>query len=181
MDLDQLLQPKKTNYYEYVFDNKLKFDLKIFVKNKIIKAHKKVLGCKNPVFLDKFISQPELDQIEIVDLDPNAVETFIHYLYTGHFYNKNVDEELLKVAHRYMDPNLKNVCRENLGQNFSFENIVGRFFTFMECSEEKLLKEACIFLAKNFNDVKIMPEFKLVLGNQLARDAVFNVFGIFQL
>lgn len=78
--IDQSLQIKKTrNYYEHVFVNSIKSDLRIFI-TKVEKAHKQVLGGRNSsVFLDQFLSWPHLNKIEILDLNSNAIETFINH------------------------------------------------------------------------------------------------------
>lgn len=176
--MDQSLEIKKTeNYYEYVFKNSIKSDFRICTKNKVIKAHKQVLGERNPVFLDQFLSWPHLDKIEILDLNPNAIEAFITYLYTGRISAENITEELFLVAHRYMDPILKNVCRERLIKTLSLKNAAKRFLTFLECQETTLIEETSLFVAENFNDLKIQLGFKQVLLNPDLVSAIFDAFG----
>lgn len=172
------LQIKETkNYHEYVFQNSIKSDIEIVIENKTVKAHKQVLGQQNPVFLDQFLSQSELDKIEIMDLDPNAIEIFINYLYTGQIFEGNITEDLLLVAHKYMDPILKNVCREKLGETLNFKNAAARFLAFLECKEKHLIQKTSLFLANNYNDVKLQLGFKKVLEKPDAITAVFDVFG----
>lgn len=175
--MDHLLENKnQTNYYEHVYKNSMKFDIDIVVKGKVIKAHKEVLASQNTIFLDEFLSQPNLERIEIVDLDPEAVEIFIRYLYTGKIADGTISEELFLVAHRYVDPNLKHICRKELGQRLTLKNATGRFLAFLKCKEKNLINEGSIFLAKNFNDTKIYSDFDKVFENEEATDVIFESF-----
>lgn len=163
------------NYYEIVAKNEINPDVEIVVRNKVIKAHKQVLGTQNPIFLDKFLSQPDLARIEILDLDPTAVEVFIHYLYTGKISDDSLNDDLFRVAHRYVDPNLKNLCRGWLGKNLTTQNVVKRLLTFQDLGEENWTKETVNFLIQNFNDVKTQPGFMDVFKQR----AIFDIFGKF--
>lgn len=170
-------QDEPTNYYQYVFENSIKSDIEIVLKDKVIKAHKEVLGKQNPVFLDKFISQPALNKIEILDLNPNAVEIFIHYLYTGKLSHSNVSVELFRVAHKYLDLNLKNACREKFVKTLTTGNAVQRLLYFLDREEANLTKETSIFIAKNFNDIKSRADFNQVLEKIEAITSIFDTFG----
>lgn len=178
MELPSVENKQTTNYYEYVYTNKMKPDIVLVVKNKVIKAHKQVLGSQNPIFMDTFLSQPNLTKIEISDLDVDAVQSFIDYLYTGKLSLRDVTEKLFLVAHKYSSSTLKNICLEKLSKNLTIENAVGRLLTFVKCDEKHLSKEASIFIAKNFNDVK---NRQLVFQNKETSDAIFDAFGNFLL
>lgn len=179
MDLSlKEVQPSK-NSYEYVFKNSIKSDIEIVLKKKVIKAHKEILGKKNPVFLDKFISQPGLQKIEIRDQDPNAVEIFINYLYTDRLIDSDLNEELYLVAHKYLDPNLKNACREKFAKILTVENAAKQLLFFLDHDEQKLSMETSIFIARNFCDVKSRSDFNLILEKKEAINAIFDVFGNF--
>lgn len=177
------LDNKQTNHYEYVFKNKIESDIQFVVRNNneetVIKGHKQILGPLNPFFLDIFISQPELKKIEILDLDPEAFRVFTDYLYTGKVSDENISEELFRVAHRYVDPTLKNICRKKLGTNFNTENVARRLLTFFNCKETKLLRAACMFLVRNYNDVKSRVDFKQIVENHAIIDVIFDMFGEF--
>lgn len=178
--MDETIEVKKTtNFYQHVFQNSIKSDVEVVLENKIIKAHKQILGQQNPVFLDQFLSCPQLKKIEIPDLNPNAIETFINYLYTGKISEEDVTENLFLVAHKYLDPTLKNVCRKKLSETLDVKNAARRFLVFLKCQEDTLIEATSLFLAKNFNDVKIQVDFKEIFENQNAIDAVFKVFGSF--
>lgn len=181
MDKSLLDESKQTNLFEYVFKNALEPDIKFIVRNnnkdKVITGHKKILGPLNPVLLNSFLSQPGLSKMEILDLDAEAFQIFIDYLYTGKISDGNITEELLLVAHKYADPTLKNVCRQKLGLNFNSENAARRLLTFLDCKEKKLIRGASMFLAKNYNDVKNRFEFRQVLQKPEAISAIFDVFG----
>lgn len=177
MDLQFSENRKTINYYEYAVKRSLKTDIEIVVKDKVIQAHKQILGLRSPIFLDKFTSQPDLTTIEITDLDPTSFRVFVDYLYTGEIAHDNVTEDLFLVARRYLDPTLINICRKRLGENLTMENVVMRLTTFFDCDEEKLVNKACMFVATNYNDVKIRPEFKLVLKRPKVHLAIVDVFG----
>lgn len=164
------------NYYEYVYSNNIKSDIEIVVKNKVIQAHKEILGLQNPVFMNKFLSQPNLTKIEIPDLDADAVQIFIDYLYTGKLCDKDISEELFLVADKYSCPTLKNFCREKIKENWNVKTATGRLLVHFNCAEE-----GSVFIAKNFNDVKMHSDLKQVFENEVATNAIFKAFGKFTL
>lgn len=108
------------------------------------------------------------------------MEVFIDYLYTGKISEGNITENLFLVAHRYMDPTLKNVYREKPSKSLSVRNAARRFSVFLECQEDILIEETGSFVVKNFNDTKIQLNFKLVLENSKAISAVFDILGNFK-
>lgn len=178
--MDRFLKENQLkNYYEYVFKNSIKSDFEIVLHDKVIKVHKEVLGQQNPVFLDKFISHPQLNKFEIRNFDSNAVGIFINYLYTGKLFDGDVSEELFLVAHKFMDLNLKNTCREKFVKTLAVENAAKRLLFFLDHDEAKLVQEASIFVAKNFNEIKLRCDFKQILEKKEAISAIFNVFGKF--
>lgn len=178
--MEQTLEIKKTkNYYDHVFENCLISDIEIVMKNKTLKVHKQILGKQNSVFLNQILSQPKQKKIEILDLDPIALEVFINYLYTGKISARNITAELLLVAHRYMDSTLGDVCRERLSKSLSVKNAARRLLTFLKCRENNLFEETCWFVAENFNDVKNQLGFKKVLENSKAISALLDIFGNF--
>lgn len=178
MESSSVENKQTTNYYDYVYDNKIKSDIDIVVKNNVIKAHKEVLGKQNPVFLDKFMSQPtRLKKIEILDFDADAVQVFIEFLYTGKISDESITEQLFLVAHKYLSSNLKNICRKKLVKSLSIENGVSRFLAFFQCEDEYLMKKTSHFLTKNYNDVKTQANFQQVLENDPAINLIFDAFG----
>lgn len=160
-----------------MLEKKIKSDFEIVIRSKTIKAHKIVLGVENSVFSDHFLSHPEVNKLEILDLHPNAVEVFIDYLYTGKITEGDITEDLLLVAHKYSDSSLKRTCREKLSNTLTIENAPKRLLIFLECEENKLIEEASFLLAKNYNAVKNQFDFKRVLEKPNAISAIFDVFG----
>lgn len=185
--MDQSSEKQPTNYYEQVYKNSIKSDIQFILRDrdedrahdKVVKAHKQILGPLNPVLLDTFISQPEQTKIEIYDLDPEAFQNFIDFLYTGKISDEDITEELFMVAHKYVDPTLKKLCRQKLGQNLSIENAASRLLTFFNCKEKKLIKTTCIFLARNYIDVKHRANFKEIIERYEVIDTLFKTFGNF--
>lgn len=123
------------------------------------------------------MSQPDLDKIEIPDLNPEAVENVINYLHTGQIPDENVSYELFLVASKYVDLNFKNTCRKGWGQGLTLKNATSRLLTFLNCKEKHLDRETSIFLAKNFNYVEIHSDCKHVFANNEAAAVLFQVIG----
>lgn len=178
--MDQVSNEEKpTNYYQYVFKNAIKSDLEIVLQHKVIKAHKEVLAQQNPVFSNIFISDPAQDKIEILDLDSNAVEVYINYLYTGKISSSDVSVELYLVAHKYFDLKLKSICRETFVRTLTIENAVKRVIFFLDREETEITKKISCFIARNYNDVKKRPSFNQIFERHEAISAIFDVFGKF--
>lgn len=169
------------NYFDYVLKNSVQPDIEFVIKNEIIKAHKLILGKENVTFMTQFMSQPELNRIEFLDLDPLAFRIFINYLYTGKVSVENVTEDLLLVARKFSDPCLINFCLEKISQTLNKENASKRLLHFVEFKENQLLKETIMFVAKNFNDVKASVGFEQILENPTIFDLIFDSFGMLKL
>lgn len=147
------------------------------LKNKVIHAHKEILGRKNAVFLDIFLSQPLLNRLKIEDLDSNAVENFINYLYNGTISNDDLNEQLYMVADKYLDPIIKDMCRKKFAKTLSIENVSERLAFFFHYDEIELMKQAKIFIARNYNDIKTRPNFNQVLENE--KTIIYSIFDLF--
>ncbi len=89
-------------------------DVEFIVKGKIFPAHKAILAARSRVFADKFEKKLLVNvryQINIYDVDPSTVETFLHFIYTGEPMGTLADEELLKLADRYQLTTLASLCK----------------------------------------------------------------------
>lgn len=152
------------------------------LKNKVIHAHKEILSTKNSVFLDKFLSQPSLNKIKIEDLDSNAVENFINYFYNGSISDDDLNEQLYMVAEEYLDPIIKNMCRQKFGKTLSIENVFERLTFFFHHNETELMKKAKVYIARNYNYLKIRPDFNQILENQETTiNDIYDLFGKFHI
>lgn len=170
------------NYYQYVHENSIKSDIKLVLRNKVINAHKQVLGLKNAVFKKAFTSHPELEEIDILDFDSDVVKIFINFLYTGRLLrilDDRVTEELFQLAIKYSDLTLKNVCEKKLIETLKAKNAVRRLSLFRDLKKTNLIKATNIFIAKNYNNVKVQPDFKQVLEDKDAINGIFDIFGKF--
>lgn len=98
-------------------------DVKFVVKDNKFSAHKAILAARSPVFAEEFTKEKPgrkdddgpLQIIRIDDVDPESVEQFLHFVYTGEPITSSLgNEELLKLAERYQLNTLIHMCRAAL-------------------------------------------------------------------
>ena len=75
-------------------------------------CHKAILAARSSVFLDKFIADPNLSQVEIIDplVTVDDVEQFPEFVYTGQFQLPLISKHLLTLAKTYEVKTLVDLC-----------------------------------------------------------------------
>jgi len=98
-------------------------DVEFVVKDKRFSAHQAILAARSPVFAAEFTKEKTgrkddegpLQIIRIDDVDPDSVQQFLHFLYTGEPITPSLaNEEVLKLAERYQLKTLIDSCRAAL-------------------------------------------------------------------
>jgi hypothetical protein len=104
-------------------DSQHHVDVEFAVKDQRFSAHQAILAARSPVFAAEFTKEKPgrkddegpLQIIRIDDVEPESVEQFLHFLYTGEpVLSSLANEELLKLAERYELKTLIDLCRTAL-------------------------------------------------------------------
>ena len=104
--MDRLLQN------ELWVNHQRQSDVVLLVNNKSFSCHKAILAARSSVFLDKFIADPNLSQVEIIDplVTVDDVEQFPEFVYTGQFQLPLISKHLLTLAKTYEVKTLVDLC-----------------------------------------------------------------------
>ena len=180
MDQPQLhILQKISNNYDTLYTTTEFSDIKIKVGEKYIKAHKLVLIANNPVFKNMFI-HPTLEEknsiLEINDFDFETVNAFIKYLYTGKSREQDLTVNLLLLADKYLDFELKSLCDEHLSKKVNEENAIECLLFSFQTFTEKIKNAASAIIAESYEEFKLLPSFQNVLSNLEAVNAIFSQF-----
>lgn len=135
--------------------------------NEIIKVHKVKLA-KNEVFkamLDSQMIETQKNWIDITDCDPKAFKDFLHYLYTDDYLDE-ISLDLLKIAEKYLDLQLKEFCLDKLCNQISMDNIFETAQVAMQYNFEKLLKACQKFVVDNYTELIGAPQLDAILVNK---------------
>ena len=123
-----------------------------------ILGYKQLLSLSNDVFNAQFNNQyldKNTDEIRIPDLDPEAFNLFLQFLYFGEF-EINDDEKSLdlilkiyEIGHRYLTKHLMEICCTFVGTKLNYRNIFA-VMTWNELYEdEEVHKMTSEFLQEN--------------------------------
>lgn len=138
-------------------------DLTIKVQNHSFSAHRVILAAGIPYFQKAFLrSAVETGETEIAveELDPEALESLIHFTYTNEIKISIENAQSLLVASQFLLMNeVRDACVEFLSKRLRADNVL-RLRTFA-CSVENLdLFESCNrFILKNFEQFMKSDDF----------------------
>lgn len=192
------------NNIDSLFDNSRYSDIKIIIDYKESNLQKSILS-SNKKFREVFASDPNLKEIfisdkisdsvehdikylfshdldqeemEVLNFTFQACETFLQYLYNpSKMKEEKVNLNLILVAHEFADENLKEFCEDHLIKNINMKNAVRTLLVSLKTGCKRLESKACEIVAKNYCEMKLKLDFKLVLENDAALFAVLNVLG----
>lgn len=103
-------------------------DLIIKVGDKELPAHQDILRARSHVFeamLDYDMQEKSSGFIDVPDCDPEAMEEFLSYIYTGKVEtDQGTMLELYYIADKYDMQGLKNECRNFIRNSLSHTNIL---------------------------------------------------------
>ena len=176
--LDFKPQAARPTLGSVIFKAKKFTDFKIICGGKTFECHKVILGCQSDVFEAMFtnmnLTEANSGEVTIDDIDPNAMETMLDFLYHEEIKNANlINTKLLFAADKYNIGKLVETCIQHLKSNISEENALDILLTADLTNKTDLLEAASKFCLKNqeklvkiksWNDMeKINPKFILEL------------------
>lgn len=154
--VDKKFSATLTDKFKQFWESGCQSDFKIITKDsKEIPVHKAVLAVSSSVF--SLMLQNEMKEniegfLKIEKYDPEAVQQFFGFLYTGHIANEKHAMELFALAAIYEVLNLKLICEEIMMKNLNFSNAYDVFTLAHLYSLEDLKKKAFAMIQKRFPD-----------------------------
>uniref|UniRef100_A0A6G1SFI5 Kelch-like protein diablo n=1 Tax=Aceria tosichella TaxID=561515 RepID=A0A6G1SFI5_9ACAR len=149
------------------------FDFKICVGNKKLNAHKVVLAASSDYFKAMFAHNSiELDagKVFLQNIDANAVEAVINYIYTCKIdlNNENIEEILLAASILQVQV-IQDLCVDFIEKRIDASNCLGVALLSERCSLLELNCKALNYCYENFNQVVLEKEFLTLDDSMLAR------------
>nr|XP_021000273.1 speckle-type POZ protein B-like [Parasteatoda tepidariorum] len=134
-------------------------DVELRAENMSLPAHKFLLSARSPVFRAMFHHQDMLENesnvVEISDVDPKTLKSFLEFLYTGSV--DIIDDEsaleLLIIADKYQVLSLMDTCSKFALSALSLENAC-QILYLSDLLNLKLLRDNAVdFVVKHFNEI----------------------------
>ncbi|XP_035210637.1 speckle-type POZ protein B-like [Stegodyphus dumicola] len=142
-------------------------DISIIVGDKTFPEHKCVLCARSSVFarmLQTGMIESERNSVEISDVDPQIMDEFLLFMYTGNM-EKSLDEtaeELYAVADKYDVPVLQKKCSSFLKSNLSVGNVCRIVQLASFHSDDDLYKSVLEFSCAHAEEIFSTDEWKAV-------------------
>ena len=133
-----------------IFNAKKFFDFKINCGGKVFDCHKIVLSCQSDVFEAMFantnMTEANAGEVQIDDIDPEAMETMLDFLYHEEIKDVNlINTKLLFAADKYNVVELVKICIEHLKKSLNQENALDVLYTADLTKKTDLLNAASDF------------------------------------
>ena len=117
-----------------------------------LKCHKFVLSLRSPVF-ERMLSNREFEDIRdgvitVEDINADAIEALLKYLYTDHVQESQINLSLFFAADKYQIANLTKLCENHLLKTLTRENVIDILVAayLVENSTSSMLKTVMGFL-----------------------------------
>ncbi|XP_071033424.1 speckle-type POZ protein B-like [Parasteatoda tepidariorum] len=134
-------------------------DVELRAENMSLPAHKFLLSARSPVFRAMFHHQNMLENVsnvvEISDVDPKTLKSFLEFLYTGSvdIIDGESALELLIIADKYQVLSLIDTCSKFALSALSLENAC-KVLYLSDLLNLKLLRDNAVdFVVKHFNEI----------------------------
>ncbi|KAI3722688.1 hypothetical protein L2E82_33730 [Cichorium intybus] len=155
----------KSESWDRLFDEAYRADVKIYTDNDtIINAHANILGFTSPVFRSMIKKSKNRHRISIRGVPPEAVRTFIRYLYTSCYEVSQMEKHvlsLLVLSHAFAVPQLKRECEHHIEQGFlNVDNVIDVFQLSTLCDAPRLSIICHRFVLKTFKVASTSPGWK---------------------
>lgn len=164
-----------------VIDSAIASDLTINILDHSFLAHKKILSTRNSVFKSVIAALPTTydlsSSISIPDFDPIIFKIFLKYIYTQIIDKKDISEDLLDVAHKYVDSKLLKICEDNLMlTTVSEESAIKLLISSTNVGNEKLQEKATTFIVERYAEMTKRDDFQKLEQNPEAMRAICGRF-----
>jgi N-acetylneuraminic acid mutarotase len=151
----------------------LLFDFRIHVGNKILKVHRVVLAASSDYFKAMFAhdsKELEAGQVYLQNIDANAVEAIINYIYTCKvdLNNENI-ESILLAASILQVKAVQDACVHFIENQIDASNCLGVAVLSERCGLNELNSKALSYCYANFDQVVGEKEFLSLDASMLAR------------
>ena len=167
MQRDSCVSSPAKESWNRLFDEAYRADVKIYTDNDtIITAHANILGFTSPVFRGMIKKSKSRHRISIRGVPPEAVSTFIRYLYTSCYEVSQMEKHVLSLvvlSHAFAVPQLKRECEDHIEHGFlDLENVIDVFQLSMLCDAPRLSIFCHRFVLKNFKTASSSPAWKVM-------------------
>ncbi|XP_035221006.1 speckle-type POZ protein B-like [Stegodyphus dumicola] len=158
------------NDFRKLYENRTLSDVNIIVGSKTFPAHKCVLCARSSVFAKMFetdMIESETNKVEISDIEPQVMDEFLQFTYTGNLKNSlnETAEQLYAVADKYDVPALKKKCSSFLKSNLSVENVFRTLQIANMHSDDDLYKSVFEFTSAHGEEIFMTHEWKDIAKN----------------
>lgn len=139
-------------------------DITIFCENREFNVHKVILIHRSPVFQAMFrndMLEKSSNQVNIKDIDPEAFEVFLRFLYTG---QASIEAKqaagIYEACEKYQLPDLKEMCLIIMQENITVEACVETLLVADKFSLHDLRNKTLSFINKNIPKVINSPAWE---------------------
>ncbi|XP_015905778.1 speckle-type POZ protein-like A isoform X2 [Parasteatoda tepidariorum] len=139
-------------------------DVEIRSGSATFSVHKSLLAIRSPVFsamFDQDMIEKHSGIVDISDIDPETLKTFLAFIYTGAVDIEDSDSalKLMMVAEKYQMPSLKETCSVFLMSAISPRNLC-EILDLAEMLNLKQLKKCALdYFAKHMKEILILPQW----------------------
>ncbi|XP_071033391.1 speckle-type POZ protein-like B isoform X1 [Parasteatoda tepidariorum] len=128
-------------------------------------VHKSLLAIRSPVFsamFDQDMIEKHSGVVDISDIDPETLKTFLTFIYTGAVDIEDSDNalKLMMVAEKYQMPSLKEACSFFLMSAISPRNLCDILDLAEMLNLKQLKKCALDYFAKHTKKIMVLPQWK---------------------
>lgn len=120
-----LISCKQFKQTVFELDTQEQCDCILIVDNEAIRAHKCILAKHSPVFEKMFYGKMASNEIQVTDIDSDALKQTFNYLYYKNLQIESVMNawSLVYVASKYLIDSLLSACVEYLKSNLAISNL----------------------------------------------------------
>lgn len=136
-------------------------DFSIKAKDQIIVAHRLVLSATVPYFCRFFSSEEtQKSEVEIIDVDPNAIESLINFCYTGKIRIETSSlVDLMILVKLFELSSIWDACVEFACSNLSPKNVIKLKKLAQKSNCEELIASTGNFICENFSEIVLTEDF----------------------
>lgn len=151
-----------------------KSDLTIKVQNDSFLVRKDILASRNTVFRAA-ITALSSNYITIPDSSPQTFKLFLRHVYNHSIIDREISEELLKVAYKYEDKRLQKLCEDRLMSTICEANAVKLLILSVDVACQRLEEKSSRFIAENFDKMNVQADFEKHRENPKVVTSIFKV------
>ncbi len=118
------------------------------------------------------------DFVTIKDMEPEELEAFLKFVYTGEFKEemKQHAQALLAVGDKYGINDLVALTEQELIRTMNLENVIDTFLQAHMHNVQNLRKKALKFIISNFDKVSKQPQWKVMKDDKCDMVELIEVF-----